>query len=107
MSAAREAPKQRRLPLLVTVMRNSSDGGEAPGSGEGIPSAPGSGRGASRSRARVYADACSSRPRSYWDYENMQITWGCVALRSTTACRRSPADAPGLRVRRQQHAGQV
>lgn len=28
------------------------------------------------SRARVYPDVNVKRPRSYWDYENMTITWG-------------------------------
>ncbi|EQC29921.1 CMGC/CK2 protein kinase [Saprolegnia diclina VS20] len=28
------------------------------------------------SRARVYADVCESRPREYWDYENLSVTWG-------------------------------
>jgi len=28
------------------------------------------------SRARVYADVNVKRPREYWDYENLQITWG-------------------------------
>lgn len=31
------------------------------------------------SRARVYADVNTKRPRSYWDYENMTVTWGYVA----------------------------
>ncbi|KXN74235.1 putative casein kinase II, alpha chain [Conidiobolus coronatus NRRL 28638] len=26
--------------------------------------------------ARVYADVNSTMPRNYWDYENLQITWG-------------------------------
>jgi len=29
-----------------------------------------------RSRARVYTDINVHRPRDYWDYENLQITWG-------------------------------
>ncbi|KAF0736924.1 hypothetical protein AaE_008966, partial [Aphanomyces astaci] len=28
------------------------------------------------SRARVYADVCESRPREYWDYENLNVSWG-------------------------------
>jgi casein kinase II subunit alpha len=28
------------------------------------------------SRARVYADANSKRPKSYWDYENLTLQWG-------------------------------
>lgn len=28
------------------------------------------------SRARVYADVNVKRPREYWDYENLTITWG-------------------------------
>ena len=28
------------------------------------------------SRARVYADVNVHRPREYWDYENLQVTWG-------------------------------
>lgn len=31
------------------------------------------------SRARVYADVNVVRPREYWDYENLAISWGCVA----------------------------
>lgn len=31
------------------------------------------------SRARVYADVNVKRPREYWDYENLTITWGYVA----------------------------
>ncbi|CAG0903601.1 unnamed protein product, partial [Cyprideis torosa] len=27
------------------------------------------------SRARVYADECTKRPRDYWDYENYVIEW--------------------------------
>jgi len=26
--------------------------------------------------ARVYADVNLNRPKEYWDYENLQITWG-------------------------------
>lgn len=33
------------------------------------------------SRARVYADVNVKRPREYWDYENLQVTWGYEALR--------------------------
>jgi len=29
-----------------------------------------------KSRARVYADVNLHRPREYWDYENLSITWG-------------------------------
>ena len=39
------------------------------------------------SRARVYADVNTKRPRSYWDYENMTITWGCVHAQHTSHCR--------------------
>jgi len=28
------------------------------------------------SRARVYADVNVNRPREYWDYENLTVTWG-------------------------------
>jgi len=28
------------------------------------------------SRARVYADVNVNRPRDYWDYENLTVTWG-------------------------------
>lgn len=28
------------------------------------------------SRARVYADVNETRPREYWDYENLTLTWG-------------------------------
>nr|CCA16125.1 casein kinase II subunit putative [Albugo laibachii Nc14] len=28
------------------------------------------------SRARVYCDVNETRPREYWDYENLQVTWG-------------------------------
>ena len=28
------------------------------------------------SLARVYRDICKERPRDYWDYENLQVTWG-------------------------------
>jgi casein kinase II subunit alpha len=28
------------------------------------------------SLARVYRDVCKERPRSYWDYENLTVTWG-------------------------------
>lgn len=28
------------------------------------------------SRARVYADVNEKRPRDYWDYENLAVTWG-------------------------------
>lgn len=30
-------------------------------------------------RARVYADVNVKRPREYWDYENLNINWGCGA----------------------------
>lgn len=33
------------------------------------------------SRAKVYADVNVKRPREYWDYENLTITWGCVRRR--------------------------
>jgi len=29
------------------------------------------------SRARVYADVNVHKPQEYWDYENMQLQWGC------------------------------
>lgn len=44
------------------------------------------------SRARVYADVNTERPKEYWDYENMTLQWGCVGLPtphfwpSTTNC---------------------
>lgn len=28
------------------------------------------------SRARVYADVNVQKPKEYWDYENLQVTWG-------------------------------
>jgi len=28
------------------------------------------------SRARVYADVNVQRPREYWDYESLVVTWG-------------------------------
>ena len=28
------------------------------------------------SRARVYSDVNVTRPREYWDYENLTVTWG-------------------------------
>lgn len=28
------------------------------------------------SRARVYADVNSHKPREYWDYESYVVTWG-------------------------------
>jgi hypothetical protein len=28
------------------------------------------------SRARVYADVNTARPREYWDYEALSVTWG-------------------------------
>ena len=31
---------------------------------------------ATGSRAKVYADVNVHRPREYWDYENLQVTWG-------------------------------
>ena len=31
---------------------------------------------ASMSRARVYADVNSHRPREYWDYESHVVEWG-------------------------------
>lgn len=30
------------------------------------------------SRARVYCDVNETRPREYWDYENLVVTWGYV-----------------------------
>ncbi|DBA05235.1 TPA: hypothetical protein N0F65_007397, partial [Lagenidium giganteum] len=33
-------------------------------------------RGSRMSRARVYADVNETRPREYWDYENLTVTWG-------------------------------
>jgi casein kinase II subunit alpha len=29
-----------------------------------------------KNRARIYADVNANRPRDYWDYENLTITWG-------------------------------
>jgi hypothetical protein len=40
------------------------------------------------SRARVYADVNTKRPREYWDYESLSINWGCVAV-TRTASRRT------------------
>lgn len=34
------------------------------------------------SRARVYADVNTKRPREYWDYESLSINWGCVRART-------------------------
>jgi hypothetical protein len=28
--------------------------------------------------ARVYANINTVRPKEYWDYESLAITWGCV-----------------------------
>lgn len=33
---------------------------------------------ATPSRARVYADVNTHRPRDYWDYESHVVDWGCV-----------------------------
>lgn len=30
------------------------------------------------SRARVYCDVNETRPREYWDYETLNVTWGYV-----------------------------
>ena len=30
--------------------------------------------------ARVYADVNSKRPEEYWDYESLQVQWGCVGV---------------------------
>ena len=30
--------------------------------------------------ARVYANVNTQRPKEYWDYESLAITWGCVPL---------------------------
>lgn len=32
------------------------------------------------SRARVYSDINSHKPREYWDYESYVVDWGCVNL---------------------------
>jgi hypothetical protein len=39
------------------------------------------------SRARVYADVNTKRPREYWDYESLSINWGCVALTDAAGSR--------------------
>lgn len=31
------------------------------------------------SRARVYCDVNETRPREYWDYETLNVAWGCVS----------------------------
>lgn len=36
----------------------------------------GTGEGTSGSRARVYANVNVQRPRDYWDYEGLTVTWG-------------------------------
>jgi casein kinase II subunit alpha len=33
-----------------------------------------------KSRARVYADVNQHRPREYWNYEALNVQWGCVCL---------------------------
>jgi hypothetical protein len=33
-----------------------------------------------QSRARVYADVNTHKPRSWWDYEALNVEWGCVFL---------------------------
>lgn len=43
------------------------------------------------SRARVYADVNVVRPREYWDYENLAISWGCVAAGARAPEAASPA----------------
>ena len=30
-----------------------------------------------QSRARVFADVNVTRPKEYWDYESVTVTWGC------------------------------
>lgn len=30
------------------------------------------------SRSRVYAEVNNERPKEYWDYESLKVTWGCV-----------------------------
>ena len=40
---------------------------------------PSSRKGASNAKmstAKVYTDVCAKRPRSYWYYEGLQVTWG-------------------------------
>lgn len=43
------------------------------------------------SRARVFADVNVVRPREYWDYENLAISWGCVAAAARGPRGRFPA----------------
>lgn len=31
------------------------------------------------SKARVYADVNEKMPKDYWDYEALEVQWGCVA----------------------------
>lgn len=38
--------------------------------------------GSMMSRARVYADVNTERPKEYWDYENMTLQWGCASFPS-------------------------
>ena len=39
-------------------------------------------KGGMMSRARVYADVNTTRPKEYWDYENMTLQWGYVKVPS-------------------------
>ena len=32
------------------------------------------------SKARIYADANAKKPKEYWDYENLQVSWGRAAF---------------------------
>ncbi|TFJ86085.1 hypothetical protein NSK_002905 [Nannochloropsis salina CCMP1776] len=41
-----------------------------------LPPMSGTGEGTSGSRARVYANVNVQRPRDYWDYEGLTVTWG-------------------------------
>ena len=36
--------------------------------------------------ARVYADVNSKRPEEYWDYESLQVQWGCVVWWCSGTC---------------------
>lgn len=42
------------------------------------------------SRARVYCDVNETRPREYWDYENLNVTWGYVAFISICGVQCGP-----------------
>jgi len=62
--------------LISPTMSGFWGGGGGSGGSGPVPAVRRKGGRTLRNRARVYADVNSQRPKEYWNYENLTLTWG-------------------------------